>query len=275
MAVYAIGDLQGCHDELQLLLEKLDFDTACDQAWFTGDLVNRGPKSLETLRTIRSMGDSAITVLGNHDLHLLAVAHGVSPPRRRDTFNDILEAPDRDELLDWLRHRPLLHHSQGFYLIHAGLPPQWSLEDARIHAKEVEDVLQGPEPVALFRQMYGNHPDQWSDSLTGWDRLRFTTNCLTRLRYCTPDGKLDFSEKGRPGTQRKGLIPWFDAASRQSMLDTVVFGHWSTLGFHAAGNVIGLDTGCLWGGELTAVRLDCQPLARTSVPSLHGGYQQP
>jgi bis(5'-nucleosyl)-tetraphosphatase (symmetrical) len=274
MAVYAIGDVQGCFAELQRLLEKLHFDPAADRLWFTGDLVNRGPRSLETLRFVRALGDAAVTVLGNHDLHLLAVAHGVSRTRRRDTFGDVLGAPDRDELLDWLRRQPLLHREGGFYLIHAGLPPQWSAEEAERHAAEVEAVLAGEDYPEFFRHMYGDQPDLWSDSLEGWDRLRFITNCLTRIRYCEHDGRVDFKQKGAPGSQPPLLMPWFAVPERRSKGENILFGHWSTLGFYAEQGVFCLDTGCLWGGELTALRLDGER-QRIGVPSLHGGYQKP
>ncbi|MGZ8216980.1 symmetrical bis(5'-nucleosyl)-tetraphosphatase [Methylomagnum sp.] len=273
MAIYAIGDVQGCFAELQALLEKLRFDPAQDRLWFTGDLVNRGPRSLETLRCIRGLGEAAVAVLGNHDLHLLAVALGVSKTKHRDTFGDVLAAPDRDELLDWLRHCPLLHREGGFYLIHAGLPPQWSAEDAARHAAEVESLLRGDNYGEFFRHMYGDQPDMWSDYLRGWGRLRFITNCLTRLRYCEWDGRVEFKHKGVPGSQPPHLRPWFDVPGRRSVDATIVFGHWSTLGFHAGPGVYGLDTGCLWGGELTALRLDGEDRARVSVAC--GGYRKP
>lgn len=272
MAVYAIGDVQGCHDELLRLVDALRFDPAQDQLWFTGDLVNRGPKSLDTLRWVRALGDAAVTVLGNHDLHLLAVAYGASRTKRRDTFSDVLDAPDREEVLDWLRHRPLLHSARGFYLIHAGLPPQWSVAEAAGHAAEVAACLRGGDAREFFAQMYGDQPERWSEGLGHWDRLRFTTNCLTRMRYCGPEGRLDLKQKGAPGSQPKGLVPWFRAPGRRSAEARIVFGHWSTLGFYAADGVFCLDTGCLWGGELTALRLDGE-WTRTAVPSLHGGYQ--
>jgi bis(5'-nucleosyl)-tetraphosphatase (symmetrical) len=274
MALYAIGDVQGCFAELQALLGKLRFDPARDTLWFTGDLVNRGPKSLETLRFIRSLGEAAVAVLGNHDLHLLAVAHGVSRTKHKDTFGDVLGAPDRDELLDWLRRRPLLHRGGGFYLIHAGLPPQWTVDEAAFHAAEVEAVLRGEASAEFFRHMYGDQPDLWSEALEGFDRLRYVTNCLTRLRYCGADGRVEFRQKGAPGSQPPGLVPWFQAPGRRSAGANIVFGHWSTLGFHTENGVFCLDTGCLWGGELTALRLD-GPLRRIAVPCLHGGYQQP
>lgn len=274
MAIYAIGDVQGCFAELGLLLDKLRFDPAADRLWFAGDLVNRGPQSLETLRFVRSLGEAAVAVLGNHDLHLLAVAQGVSTPKQRDTFGDVLGAPDRDELLDWLRRRPLIHHGGGFYLIHAGLPPQWTMDAAVRLAAEAEAVLRGDRHGDFVRNMYGDKPDLWSDDLTSFARIRFVINCLTRLRYCCIDGRVDFKQKGRPGGQPAGLVPWFQAPKRQSEGARILFGHWSTLGFYEGNGVVCLDSGCLWGGELTAVRLD-EAIYSISVHSLKGGYQKP
>ena len=274
MAIYAIGDIQGCHAELLELLDKLAFDPAQDQLWLVGDLVNRGPQSLAALRTIRSLGAAAITVLGNHDLHLLAVAEGLERGKHRDTFGDVLAAPDREDLLNWLRHRPLLHRDGGFYLIHAGLPPQWTPEEAVRLAEEAEAALRGTDHAEFLRQMYGNQPDRWDATLTGMDRLRFITNCFTRLRYCTRDGRTDFKHKGPPGTQPASLLPWFDVPGRRSAGIQIVFGHWSTLGLHVSQGAYCLDTGCLWGGELTALRLDGQ-FERTTVRNHQGGYQKP
>lgn len=274
MATYAIGDVQGCHDELLVLLDKIRFDSAADQLWFVGDLVNRGPRSLETLRTIRNLGTSAVSVLGNHDMHLLAVAEGISRTKHRDTFGDILVAPDRDELLHWLRHRPLLHHGGEFYLIHAGLPPQWNMEQATGLAQEAETALRSPDYREMLWHMYGNEPTHWDDHLGDWDRLRFITNSFTRLRYCTADGRLEFQQKGQPGNQPAGLLPWFEVPGRRSAGARILFGHWSTLGFHISQGTYCLDTGCLWGGELTALRIDGD-LERTSVANLQGHYQRP
>ncbi len=257
MAVYAIGDVQGCFDELQELLEQLSFK-AGDTLWFTGDLVNRGPKSLDTLRFIKNLGARAITVLGNHDLHLLAVAAGCEAYRRGDTFDDVLNAPDRDELLNWLRACPLLHHDDesGFTLIHAGLPPQWDLAQARACAQEVETVLRAADYAEFLREMYGDRPRVWSEPLNGWDRLRFITNCFTRLRYCSAQGELALKEKGAPGTQPEGYLPWFEVPGRRNANLKIIFGHWSTLDVYPATNVFPLDGGCVWGGGLLALRLD-------------------
>ena len=274
MATYAIGDVQGCHAELMALLDRIRFDPATDQVWFVGDLVNRGPRSLETLRTIRNLGNSAISVLGNHDLHLLAVAEGISRTKHRDTFGDILAAPDRDELLHWLRQRPLLHQGGEFYLIHAGLPPQWDMDLAARLANEAETALRSPEYREMLWHMYGNEPTRWNDRLDAWDRLRLIINCFTRLRYCTSDGDMEFRQKGRPGSQPSDLLPWFEVTGRRSTGANILFGHWSTLGFNASQNTYCLDTGCLWGGELTALRID-GPLQRTSVANLHGRDQRP
>ena len=268
MATYAIGDVQGCHDELQRLLERVGFDPAVDRLWFAGDLVNRGPKSLEVLRFVRGLGAAALTVLGNHDLHLLAAAHDPGRIKRRDTLHAILDAPDCGELIDWLRTRPFLHRDEalGYTLIHAGLPPQWDLATARACAREVETVLRGPEHGQFFQQMYGNKPNRWDPQLEGMDRLRFITNCFTRLRFVTRKGKLKLKLKGPPAGQNTKFIPWFLHPHRRTRNQRIVFGHWSTLGYHVAENTWALDTGCLWGGELTALRIDAVPPAPTHLP---------
>lgn len=259
MAVYAIGDIQGCFDELQAALESVHFDPSLDRIWLVGDLVNRGPKSLQTLRFVRSLGEQAISVLGNHDLHLLALASGNLRKAGKDTLDAVLNAPDRDELLHWLRQRPLIHHDPalGFAMVHAGLPPHWTIEQASARAREVESVLRSTDHPEYFDEMYGNKPDRWSDQLDGMDRLRFITNCFTRLRFCSADGVLALKEKGPPGTQaRPETLPWFEHPGRASRDTRIVFGHWSTLGYRAAHNVWALDSGCLWGGQLTLLRLD-------------------
>jgi bis(5'-nucleosyl)-tetraphosphatase (symmetrical) len=264
MAVYVIGDLQGCYDDLQRLLEHIHFDKTVDSLWFTGDLVNRGPQSLHCLRFVRDLGKHAITVLGNHDLSLLATAAGFRRPHRKDTLDGILNAPDRDELLDWLRHQPLLydnphnHPENAYVLIHAGLPPQWTIDDARQYAREVETVLRSGGYLQLLQQMYGDLPDRWSDSLTGYDRWRFIINCLTRLRYCTLDGRLDMKAKLAPEVYGGQLLPWFRMPERRSRDTRIIFGHWSTLGLLQENNIISIDTGCIWGGKLTAVRIDTE-----------------
>jgi bis(5'-nucleosyl)-tetraphosphatase (symmetrical) len=267
VAVYAIGDIQGCYDELQALLAGLDFNPAQDHLWFVGDLVNRGPKSLETLRYIRGLGDAAITVLGNHDLHLIAAAHGHAPNHNDHTLDAILAAPDRDVLINWLCHQPLLHHDAtlGFTLLHAGLPPQWDLAQAQRCASEVEAVLQGPQLAEFLAHMYGNRPDQWSAGLSGFDRLRFSINCFTRLRFCDADGRLDLNSKGPPGSQPPGQMPWFSVPGRASRDLNIVFGHWSTLVGCNEPGVYPIDTGCLWGGAMTALRIDGAP-QRISLP---------
>ncbi|MGR9074010.1 MAG: symmetrical bis(5'-nucleosyl)-tetraphosphatase [Gammaproteobacteria bacterium] len=264
MAVYAIGDIQGCFDDFMRLLEKIDFDPNSDQLWLTGDLVNRGPKSLETLRYVKSLGEAAVTVLGNHDLHLLAVASEKRKLRRKDSLKPVLDAEDCDELLFWLRHRPLLHHDDNFCLIHAGLPPQWGFKKAKKMARKVEKILRGPDYKDFLHRMYGNKPDRWSSELKGLKRARFIVNCFTRMRYCYADGKLDFEHNAPPGVHPDHLIPWYEHPRRKTASVKIVFGHWSTLGYYEGNNCYGIDTGCLWGGQLTALRLDGE-IARTSI----------
>lgn len=259
MAKYVIGDVQGCFDELQQLLEQLRFDPASDVVWFTGDLVNRGPKSVEVLRFVRDLGARAVTVLGNHDLHLLAVAAHPKFLRRHDTFQDVLAAPDRDSLLAWLRRLPLIHvdESEKWAMVHAGLVPQWTLAQAQRGAREVEAVLRSDERDEFFARMYGDEPDQWDDDLKGWPRLRFITNVLTRLRYCNAKGKYILDAKGPLGTQPAGYAPWYEAPNRRWDDHTLFFGHWAALGAgQRAGKVYSLDSGCAWGGSLSALRLD-------------------
>jgi len=257
MAVYAVGDIQGCHDEFLALLDRLRFDPAADRLWLVGDLVNRGPRSLEVLRTVRDLGDAAVVVLGNHDLHLLALAGGQRRRRREPELETVLQAPDRDELLDWLAARPLLHRDVriGWTLLHAGLPPQWTVDDAARAAREVERALV-QDPLEFVAHMYGNQPDTWSPSLSGFDRLRFTVNCLTRLRYVDDGGRMLLDLKGPMADAPPGAIPWFRHPRRASAGERIAFGHWSTLGYLAEGGVLSLDTGCVWGGSLSAARLD-------------------
>lgn len=267
MAVYAIGDIQGCFDELKKLLDVIEFDAERDVLWFTGDLVNRGPKSLEVLRFVKSLGERALTVLGNHDLHLLAVTQGHEQYHLKDTFDDVLAAPDRAELVDWLRRRPLLHHDAalGMTLVHAGLPPQWDLSLAKTCAAEIEVVLRGADFSDYLKHMYGNEPARWSEQLSGWERLRFITNCFTRLRFCDAQGHLALEEKGAPDSATADYYPWFAVPGRRSADLNIVFGHWSTLGPYADKGVYPLDTGCLWGGSLTAMRIDSKGHERFNV----------
>jgi bis(5'-nucleosyl)-tetraphosphatase (symmetrical) len=258
MATYAIGDVQGCFAALRSLLQKIDFDPARDRLWFTGDLVNRGPQSLAVLRFVRGLGERAVTVLGNHDLHLLAVAAGTSKYKEHDTFKDVLQADDRDELLAWLIARPLLHQDAtlGYAMVHAGLLPQWDLARALELARETGDVLCGPQGQNFFAHMYGDLPDHWSDGLTGIERVRVIVNACTRLRYCDREGNMDLRYKGAPGTQPPDLMPWFRVPARRSAQQRIIFGHWSALGLFQADGVLGLDSGCFWGRHLTAARLD-------------------
>lgn len=266
MALYAIGDVQGCREQLERLLAKIGFDAARDTLWFTGDLVNRGPDSAGVLRLVMAL-PRVVSVLGNHDLHLLAAAASGTYGGRRDTFDDVLDAPDRDALLDWLRARPLLHHDAalGCTLIHAGLPPQWTLATAMQLAREAGHAIRQTPGNAFFDHMYGDTPDQWDDRLAGNDRLRFTVNCFTRLRYVDRAGRLYLGDKGAPGTQAPGLVPWFDAPGRKSRDARIVFGHWSTLGARVRPDMVALDSGCLWGRQLTAARLDADPAPLISV----------
>jgi len=264
--LFAIGDLQGCYQSLLDLLKRIDATTPDARLIFVGDLVNRGPQSLATLRLIRSLGDRAQALLGNHDLHLLAAAHGIRKLHRSDTLDEILDAPDREELLDWLRQRPLALLQQNHLFVHAGALPQWSAAKTVALAQEVESVLRSPLWVEFLREMYGNQPARWDDTLQGNDRLRCIVNALTRLRFCTEDGSMELTAKGSTGTSMPGYLPWFDVPQRQTQDVTVVCGHWSTLGLVLRPNLIGLDTGCVWGGKLTAVRLADRLLLQVSCP---------
>jgi len=259
MAVYAIGDLQGCYDPFRRLLDELDFQPSHDTLWLTGDLVNRGPKSLKTLRFVKQLGDCVSTVLGNHDLHFLALAaRQVRYGKRFRSLEKLLRAPDLDELCDWLRQQPLAHHDDNLntLLVHAGTLSSWSIKKTLARAAEVEDVLRNGDYQNLLGKMYGNSPDRWSGSLSGSKRLRFIINCLTRMRMMTINGRLDFSHSGSPWQARKNLLPWFEMEDRKTEKTRIVFGHWSTLGLIVLPNLISLDTGCVWGRQLTAVRLD-------------------
>lgn len=273
MPTYAIGDLHGCYTELQDLLTEIHFETNRDRLWFTGDLIGRGPQSLATLRSVKEL--DAVTVLGNHDLHFLANAYGKARLDPRDSVNEILRAPDRDELLDWLRNRPLIHHDpeSGFTLIHAALPPEWDLPKTISCCREVESHLQSDRFQTFLGHMYGDKPDKWSEDLSSWERLRFTINCLTRLRFCTPDGRLTMAESGPPGTQPGPFLPWFQVRHRKSWPLKIIFGHWASLYLgwikdFKPYNVYPLDTGCAAGRELTAIRLEDERWF--SVPSRQG-----
>ena len=270
MATYALGDLQGCYTELQSLLEKLQFDPAADRLWFVGDLVNRGPDSLACLRFIESLGDSAVAVLGNHDLSLLVIAAGFAKGHRTDTLDDVLNAPDRHELLHWLRHRPLLHVERDTVMVHAGLLPGWSVPQAASLAREVEAQLRIPDYREFIAVMYGNRPDAWRDDLTGFDRLRVIINAMARMRFCTPDGRMEFVSKGEATTAPPGYLPWFKVPGRASADVTIVCGHWASLGLCIAPNVMAIDTGCVWGRSLTAVRLEDRAIFQVDCRSSRG-----
>lgn len=263
MATYVVGDIQGCLQPLKCLLREVNFKRGRDVLWSVGDAVNRGPKCLKTLRYLYKMRDSLVMVLGNHDLHLLAVAAGVRQPSRSDTLDEILNAPDREKLLNWLVKRPLLHHEHQHTMVHAGIPPQWSLKQARSHAREVETVLRSPDCVEFLTAMYGNEPALWSDDLTGMARLRVITNYFTRMRYCTRDGVLDLESKGTspslgvPNLNDQKVSAWFSHANRKMADDRILFGHWAAIaGQTDTPNAIGLDTGCVWDGALSLYHLE-------------------
>jgi len=264
MATYAIGDVQGCYDELEALLERVGFDRGRDRLWFVGDLVNRGPKSLQVLRFVKELGDCAVVVLGNHDLHLVTQHEGFERKRKDDTFGDVLEAPDAKELIDWLRTRPMMHVEGNYAMVHAGLLPQWTLQKGLSLGREVETALAAPNYREFLANMYGGKPERWDDALAGWDRLRVIVNAMTRMRFCTPEGTMEFhsSSAGPPA----GYRAWFEARQDEK---TIVFGHWSTLGLQLTERIAGLDSGCVWGGVLSALRLEDRWLAQ--VPCR--GYQ--
>ena len=262
MSTYAIGDVQGCYSELRSLLHECGFDARRDRLWFTGDLVNRGPCSLDVLRFVADLGDRAHTVLGNHDLHLLASARGARRLRAKDTFHDVLEAADGEALIDWLRGRPMIHldPEQQFVMVHAGIAPAWTIDDAVGYAAELSRALRAPDHPQFLAHMYGNEPDEWRDSLARFDRLRFIANAFTRMRYCHRNGRLDFSETRPPGVQDPSLAPWFTLRDGGADRVGIVFGHWATLQLHdvlpRGLHVRHIDTGCVWGGSLTALRLE-------------------
>lgn len=261
MATFAIGDIQGCYDSLRRLLDFCAFDAQNDRLWLVGDLVNRGPKSLETLRFLKSLGNSALTVLGNHDLYLLMVAEGGAKFRGKDdTLQAIFDAPDCAELLDWLRHQPLCHTEGDYCMVHAGLLPQWTIEQARALAREVEAALQGPQYREFVTNLWGSEPAGWTDELTGWQRLRVIVNAMTRMRFCTPEGIMEFKTKGELVKAPAGHLPWFEVPGRKSADKVVVAGHWSALGLKITPHLLALDSGCLWGGKLSALRLEDRQL---------------
>jgi bis(5'-nucleosyl)-tetraphosphatase (symmetrical) len=266
MATYAIGDVQGCFDELNQLLTRLNFRRSEDRLWFVGDLVNRGPKSLEVLRFVQGLGDRAVVVLGNHDLHLVSQHEGCERTRDDDSFADVLDAPDRKELVDWLRVRPMMHAEGGWAMVHAGLLPQWSLAKALTLAKEVQAALRRADYREFLKNMYGSSPDRWSDALAGWDRLRVIVNAMTRMRFCSADGKLDFTAKGTVAPT--GYAAWFELRNDDQ---PIVCGHWSALGLQLRPKLAALDSGCVWGAKLTALRLEDRALYE--VPC--AGYQAP
>ncbi|MDO6563976.1 symmetrical bis(5'-nucleosyl)-tetraphosphatase [Amphritea sp. 1_MG-2023] len=272
MATYAIGDIQGCYDELQALLECVNFSQS-DQLWLAGDLVNRGPKSLETLRFLYRIRDRVTITLGNHDLHLLAVYSGALKPKKSDTFQDILQADDAKTLLTWLRSQPLLVTDEqlGFTMVHAGIPPQWSLKKAHKRAHEVEVILQSTLANEFFKRMYGNQPACWSADLEGFDRLRIITNYFTRMRFCDTKGRMEFSAKGTLSSQPSGFMPWFSHRGKVLAKSRIIFGHWAALeGKADRANVYALDTGCVWGGTLTALRLEDQQLFSVNSKMRYG-----
>jgi len=255
MALYLIGDVQGCDAPLGRLLEKVAFSPSRDTLYLLGDLVNRGPSSAAVLRRLMGYGASAQCLLGNHDLSLLAVAHGRRAPHRNDTMDSVLMAADRGEMLDWLRHQRMAIRAHGLLMVHGGVLPQWDATQTLMLAAEVETVLRGPGMVEFFSHMYGNEPAQWDDSLQGTDRLRVVVNALTRLRFCTPQGVMDLKASGGPADAPAGYLPWFDVPGRRTAGAVIAFGHWSTLGFVSRPDIISMDTGCVWGGCLSALKL--------------------
>jgi bis(5'-nucleosyl)-tetraphosphatase (symmetrical) len=263
MATYAIGDVQGCFTALRALLDAVGFDAARDRLWFVGDLVNRGPQSLEVLRFVRGLGDRAVVVLGNHDLHLLASAAGYAKRRMDDTFEAVLAAPDCEDLLDWLRFRPMLHVQDGYVVVHAGLLPSWTVPQAQDLAAEVEHELRVKRYRDFLAQLYGSRPASWSDALTGMDRLRVIVNAMTRMRFVSIDGEMEFATKGETAKAPPGFMPWFDVPGRLTRGLPIVCGHWSALGLRIRSDLLALDTGCVWGGALTAVRLEDRRVFQT------------
>jgi len=270
MATLAIGDVQGCYDQLMRLLERAGYDERRDVLWFVGDLVNRGPQSAQVVRFAKSLGERQATVLGNHDLALLVVAEGIKKPHRGDTFDELLSAPDRDELIAWLRRQKMMHAAGGYAMVHAGLLPQWNVPRALDLAREVETALQGPGYREFLKNMYGNEPAQWRDDLAGYDRLRVIVNAMSRMRLVTPAGKMEFSHRTGPVNVPAGYLPWYDAPGRASRGDHILFGHWAALGLLDRKDVVCLDSGCVWGRTLSALRLEDRRFFQLDCPELEG-----
>lgn len=266
MAIYAFGDIQGCYDPLRRLFDYVRFDPASDQAWFVGDLVNRGPQSLEVLRFVKGLGAAASVVQGNHDLHMLMQSEGYGKTNKEDTFGDVLMAPDCDELLAWLRVQPLFHVEGDYAMVHAGLLPQWSVAQAQALSDEVVAALSAPDYRDFLAHMWGSEPVAWADDLEGWDRLRVIVNAMTRMRFCTAAGAMEFRTKGPPDRPPPDCVPWFEVPGRVSADHAIVCGHWSALGFRQTDKLLALDSGCLWGGRLTCVRLDDRRVFQLPCP---------
>lgn len=264
MATYAIGDIQGCYHAFQALLKRINFSDEVDTLWLVGDLVNRGSGSLDVLRWCYAHQNNIKIVLGNHDLHAIAVAHGIRNPHRSDTLQSILDASDAEILLKWLRHQPLIVADKSYAMVHAGLLPQWRLSEALVYAKEVEGALQSESYLDFLSNMYGNTPNTWRDGLTGHDRLRVITNVFTRMRVCTEEGALDFAFKGKLEDVPEGFYPWFETPNRKSKDQAIITGHWSALGLYQRNNIYALDTGCLWGGQLTAMCLETKKITQVA-----------
>ena len=275
MATLAIGDVQGCYDQLMRLLEHAGYDEKRDVLWFVGDLVNRGPQSAQTVRFVKKLGARQVTVLGNHDLALLVIAAGIRKPHRGDTFDELLAAPDRDELLDWLRFQKMMHAGEGYAMVHAGLAPQWNVAQALGLAREVEVALQGPGYREFLANMYGNEPTRWRDDLTGYERLRVIVNAMSRMRLVTPEGAMEFSHRTGLAGLPTGYLPWYDAPGRASRAEQIIFGHWAALGLLVREDVVCLDSGCVWGRALTALRLEDRRIYQLECPELEGTASEP
>lgn len=268
MATYAIGDIQGCYHAFQALLARIEFNQDKDQLWLVGDLINRGSGTLEVLRWCYAHRDNLRVVLGNHDLHALVVAEGIVAAHRGDTLDALMVAEDRDTLLTWLRHQPLIYKDADYLMVHAGLLPQWTVEQSMLYAAEVEDALRSKDYLHFLKHMYGNLPNHWDAELSGLDRLRVITNAATRLRICTPEGEMEFKFKGELKDIPDGYVPWFDVPARATKDIQVIFGHWSALGLQQRENVFALDTGCLWGGKLTAMNLSTKAIVQVDAHPL-------